>query len=180
MDWEKLAEGWSHQMPLPDFELQDHTGRKFRLGEMSEGHVFVGLIFTHCSVATACPKTTQKMLDVGMAWRALRDGGGTKGRALRLLTLTFDPEEDTPEVLARYSSSMRGELPDWIFATGPSELMAKRLPAMLGVMAVPPRAGREISHNVKAVLLGPGLRVLRSWSNNAFEVNEVLDEVVGR
>lgn len=168
--WRLLADRWVAGNPIPDFELTDHEGRAFQLSELAGDHVLVGLIFTHCSVPEACPRTTRQMLEVGTQWKKREKRDGV---SLRLLTLTFDPTEDTPAVLKAYSEGVRSQVPDWIFATGPTELMEDRLPAMFGVIARKKDDDGNIAHGVKAVLLGPGLQPLKTWTDNAFTPADV-------
>lgn len=172
--WKRMAEAWVHPNPIPSFPLVDHEGRDFHLGQLRDGHVLVGLIFTHCSVPEACPLTTQKMHEVGKLWRRKQAAGETGDRRLRLLTLTFDPEVDTPEVLASYSELVRRDVPDWLFATGETELLEETLPRMFGVIAGDKDADGNIAHSVKVALLRPGLRSVHTWTDNAFEPEEVV------
>jgi protein SCO1 len=175
--WARMAASWVYPNPLPSFPLVDHEGRSFRLAELRTGHVLVGLIFTHCSIPKACPLTTQKMHEVGKLWRERDEAGDTKGQALRLLTLTFDPEVDTPEVLNSYSELVRKDVPSWLFATGPVDLMETTLPRMFGVIANKGSDG-AIAHDVKVALLGPGLRPMQIWTDNAFEPADVVARVL--
>jgi len=178
--WRRLADTWVVGNPIPDFRLTDHAGRPFQLAELRGDHVLVGLVFTHCSIPEACARTTDRMFDVGKRWKQRQKAGKTRGASLRLLTLTFDPEEDTPEVLKAHSEGVRSVLPDWIWATGPTELMEARLPAMFGVVAGKKDDSGAIAHSVKAVLLGPGLRVLETWTDNAFAPEDVFAMVERR
>ena len=172
-----LARNWMPPQPIPNFELTNHHGKDFRLRDIARGHVLVGLIFTACSVEKACPLTTQKMFEVGRKWKAAQAAGKTGDKSLHLLTLTFDPENDTPEVLAAYGKAMLAEIPNWTFATGPVELMEKTLPEMFGVLAEDhPQAGK--AHNVKAALLGPGLVPLEEWKDNSFDPQAIVDRVL--
>ncbi|MEZ4220650.1 MAG: SCO family protein [Polyangiaceae bacterium] len=176
-DWQKLVDEWKYTQPLPDFELVAHTGKPFKLSELGDGYVFVGFIFTHCQVRTACPLTMQKMKAVQSEWFRLEASGGTKGRKLRLLTLTIDPENDTPAALKEYGEIYRVDFKDWTFATGPEGLMREGLPSMLGIMVMPDGQG-TISHGVKASLIAPGLAVIESWDDNAFEAEQVVAKVL--
>lgn len=169
-----MAEAWVHPNPLPSFPLVDHEGRDFHLGQLRDSYVLVGLIFTHCSVPEACPLTTQKMHEVGKLWRSKKTAGQVEDRRLRLLTLTFDPEVDTPDVLKSYSELVRRDVPDWLFATGETELLEETLPKMFGVLAGEKDAEGNIAHTVKVALLRPGLRSVHTWTDNAFEPEDVV------
>jgi cytochrome oxidase Cu insertion factor (SCO1/SenC/PrrC family) len=175
-EWKRLADHWISPQPLPNFELIDQSGKAFRLRDLSDGFVLVGFIFTTCGNPKACPLTTQKMHEVQQLWSAT-DKAKIGGRKLYLLTLTIDPENDTPEVLASYGALLRKDFDDWIFATGPEELMETALPNMFGVLAKADDKG-EIAHTVKVALLGPGLRPLEEWKNNRFEPEEVIEQIL--
>jgi protein SCO1/2 len=175
--YQRLADAWIYPNPIPNFDLIDHRARPFELEQLADGYVLVGFIFTTCSVATACPLTTQKMHEVGKLWRSRARGSDVDGRRLRLLTLTIDPDNDTPDVLSKYSELLRKDVPDWVFATGPEPLLQTILPGMFGVSAKPDGRG-TIEHTVRVALLGPGLRVRRQWANNDFSAAEVVAEVL--
>jgi cytochrome oxidase Cu insertion factor (SCO1/SenC/PrrC family) len=175
--WKRLAESWVHPRPIPNFELTNQDGRTFRVREFADGYVLVGFIFTTCGNPKACPLTTEKMRQVGKLWRERDKRGDTKGKKLRLLTLTIDPENDTPKVLASYGQLLRREFPAWTFATGPEELMQDVLPGMFGVLAEPDGKG-DIAHTVKVALLGPALRPLEEWKDNRFEPKKVVELVL--
>jgi protein SCO1/2 len=117
------------------------------------------------------------MHEVGKLWSARQKAGTTEGRKLRLLSLTFDPETDSPAVLASYSELVRRDVPDWIFATGPEELMEKALPSMFDVIARRNDQG-TLNHTVRVALLGPGLRAQQIWTDNAFTPKEVVERVL--
>ena len=173
-EWKRLANSWVHPSPIPSFELTDHNGKKFRLRDFGNDHVLVGLIFTSCSVPKACPLTTQKMYDTAKLWKATQD---KRDRSLRFLTLTFDPENDTPAKLKDYGKLLLQDFGEyWTLATGPMELMEETLPAMFGVRARD--SGDTIAHNVRAALLAPGLRKHKEWRDNSFAPEEVIAEVL--
>lgn len=169
-DWSTLVDTWSADAPLPPFQLLDQSARPFSLGDLSEGWVLMGFVFTRCTVPDACPRTMERMAAVQDAWRARKSEPGQ--RPLRLLTLTLDPSHDTPEVLRRYGERYGFDSEIWTLATGPEGLLDTALPSMINVLATPdPALG--IRHSVKAALLSPGLRLHREWKDNAFEPDEI-------
>jgi len=94
---------------LPSFALVDQDGKPFGAAEV-RGKVWVAdFIFTSCS--DACPRLTARM-------RSLQDRLDPAER-IGLLSITVDPERDTPGKLAEYAriSGAHGAL--WKFVTGP-------------------------------------------------------------
>jgi protein SCO1/2 len=94
---------------LPDFALTDQTGQPFGTREL-RGKVWVAdFIFTSC--AGSCPLLSQKMAEVAHRARHL-------GPDFHLVSLTVDPDRDTPEVLASYAARYRANPRKWSFLTG--------------------------------------------------------------
>lgn len=176
-EWKKLLDAWKYPAPIPNFELTDQDGKKFHLADFSDDYVFVGLIFTNCSVPTACPLTTKQMREVQELWAKRQAAGDTKGRKLQLLTLSFDPVTDTPAVLKKYGEKYGADFSNWTFATGPEELLSKGLPSLFGVLAMPDGGG-SYAHNVRTALLAPGLNDYEEWTDNAFNPAHVVDLVL--
>ncbi len=94
---------------LPRFELTDQDGRPFGTKDL-EGRVWLAsFIFTRCD--TICPAITAKMARVQGRTRQLEPG-------FRLVSISVDPEYDTPARLAEYARAHRASPRMWSFLTG--------------------------------------------------------------
>jgi protein SCO1/2 len=97
---------------LPSFQLTDQLGRGFGKKDML-GRVWVtNFIFTSC--AEACPKLTQKI-------RGIQDrltDAEQKSR-IGLISVSVDPERDTPAKLREYAQTFGAKESVWRFLTGP-------------------------------------------------------------
>src|SRR5438105_4145251 len=94
---------------LPSFALVDQDGKPFGAAEV-RGKVWVAdFIFTSCS--DACPRLTARM-------RSLQDRLDPAER-IGLLSITVDPERDTPGKLAEYARTSGAHVALWKFVTGP-------------------------------------------------------------
>jgi protein SCO1/2 len=94
---------------VPSFRLVDQRGTPFTDASM-RGHVsVVDFIFTRC--ATSCPRLTARMADVQS--RIAQDQSD-----VRLVSFSVDPENDTPEVLAKYAAGTHADPARWSFVTG--------------------------------------------------------------
>ena len=113
----KAAEGerLSKIGPAPAFELTAQDGRRLSLNEL-RGKV-VAVTFIYASCADACPLLTAKMA-------GLQDELGKDfGPKIFFISITVDPERDTPEVLTRYAQAHGADLAGWAFLTGtPGEI----------------------------------------------------------
>ncbi len=96
---------------LPDFALVNRDGRSVALADLGGRPWVAGFIFTRC--ALACPRLTAQMIRLG-ATRAA-------AAPVRRVSITVDPEHDTPEVLEAYAAAHGIEDPEWLFLTGERE-----------------------------------------------------------
>ena len=97
---------------LPEFQLEDQRGQGFGRRQLL-GHVWVAdFVFTHC--AEACPRLTQRMRSI-QDQLTQQEAAGNIG----LLSVSVDPERDTPEVLQRYARTFGVRDDVWRFLTGP-------------------------------------------------------------
>jgi cytochrome c peroxidase len=104
--------------PAADGEILSAEGEATRLHDLfGDGVVLLSFVYTQCSDAEGCPLATAVLHRVGARLGAERE---LLGR-LRLISLSFDPERDTPEVMRRYGEGFQRPGLDWRFATTDSE-----------------------------------------------------------
>jgi protein SCO1/2 len=101
-----------HIATLPAMEFTAHDGTKVTRADF-DGHVtVVDFIFTRCT--SSCPRLSERMAEA----RKTLDADVQSG-ALRFVSISVDPEHDTPEVLAKFAAVYKADAPAWRFATGP-------------------------------------------------------------
>lgn len=112
---------------LPDWPFTDQEGRTFWLGQTRGKVVVLGMIYTHCP--DVCPLITARMweLQQQVAAEGLAD-------QVFFVTITFDPERDTPEVLRRYAKVRKVDFRNWAFLTGDPHTI-QNLMEVLGIYA---------------------------------------------
>jgi len=94
---------------VPDFSLTDQLSRPVRLAGFRGEVVALNFIYTRCPLPDVCPR-----LSAGFARLQKRFAA----RDLILLSVTLDPQYDTPDVLARYAKIWRADSARWHFLTG--------------------------------------------------------------
>lgn len=96
--------------PAPEFSLVDQAGRPLASADLRGHVVVVNFIFTSCT--SACPLLTERM---AMVARVLTP---TKAPKLRFLSISIDPERDTPAALTAFAAAHGATDPRWSFVTG--------------------------------------------------------------
>jgi len=109
--------------PVPDFTLSDQAGRAVKLSDFRGQLVAVDFIYTRCPLPDVCPR-----LSANFARLQKRFGG-----KIVLLSISLDPEYDTPAVLTEYAQRWRADSLTWRFLTGPAEDV-RRVAARFGVV----------------------------------------------
>jgi protein SCO1/2 len=98
-----------HEYSLPDIALRDQSGRTVPLRELQrEGPLAVNFIFTTCT--TICPVMSATFSQMLFAL-------GPDAERIHLVSITIDPEHDSPAVLAEYARRFDAP-PGWSFLTG--------------------------------------------------------------
>jgi protein SCO1 len=96
--------------PAPEFTLTSQDGAQVRLADLRGKVVAVTFIFTRCTAT--CPVLTPMMSFV-------QDRLGSDfGSKIAFVSITVDPEHDTPDVLKEYADAFGADLKGWSFLTG--------------------------------------------------------------
>ena len=105
----------------PEFTLTNQEGKRLALKDL-RGKV-LAITFIYASCTDTCPLLTVKM--VGLQNQL----GAAFGSQVKFVSITVDPERDTPEILKRYGEAHHANFNGWAFLTGtPAEIrdVAKR------------------------------------------------------
>ena len=129
--------------PAPDFVLVAQDGSRFGLASLRGKVVLVTFIYTWCP--DICPALTVKMAHLQ------KDLAGAFGKDVAFVSITFDPERDTAEVLKDYAEAFDADPSGWFFLTGNIEAIRK-VAAEYGVLTFPGPDG-SIDHNLLTTLI---------------------------
>lgn len=113
---------------LPDFALYDQNGKVVTAARFRGKQVMLNFIFSRCPVATMCPAATANMTTTQ---RKAREAGITN---IEFVSITLDPDYDTPGVLKEYARVRGIDTANFSFLTGP-EGAIKDLLLQFGIIA---------------------------------------------
>lgn len=102
---------------VTSFELTDAQGQTVTQNDL-KGKVWVAdFIFTTCP--GPCPLLSKNMAAIHRSFKLLND--------VRMVSLTVNPENDTPDVLKEYAKTYDADLSKWLFLTGDREQITRLL-----------------------------------------------------
>lgn len=97
---------------MPDFTLTDQNGCAVRLADFRGKVVAVNFIYTRCPLPEVCPRLSATFAQLQ------RRFAKSMGSGLALLSISIDPQYDTPDVLAAYARKWGADAARWRFLTG--------------------------------------------------------------
>jgi protein SCO1 len=131
--------------PAPEFTLTSQDGAQIALADLRGKVVAVAFIYTLCS--TTCPVLTPMMSFV-------QDQLGPDfGKKIAFISITVDPERDTPEVLKEYAQAFGANLAGWAFLTGAPDAI-RDVTRRYGVFAAKTADG-DVDHTFLTSIIDP-------------------------
>lgn len=148
---------------IADFEFTERSGKIIHKEDLVGHPWVVSFIFTHC--AGPCFRVTSAM-------RRLQDEF-FKDTDLRLVTITVDPERDSPAQLAKYANDFQASPERWLFLTDPNGLKDKIYPLINGSFLMPVQEatgkmrveGHEFIHTNNILLVDEQGVVQGKWNS---------------
>ena len=160
--------------PVPDFSLVNQDGKTVRMDSFKGSVTLVTFIYTRCPFQDYCPLVSNNFAQIYAAAR-LNPALYSK---IRLLSISFDPAHDTPQVLHQYGSSFRkttGSMPfdRWEFVTAsPKEL--EKITNFFGVLYDPSQ--QEITHSLSTSVIGPQGTIYKWYGDNSWKPSDLLGD----
>jgi protein SCO1/2 len=134
--------------PVPDFTMTGQDGHPFKLSDLRGKVIVLTFIYTRCPMPDFCPLMDRKFSDLSQHLSAFPN----RAKEIRLISVSFDPEHDTPEVLRKHAQ-IRGAVPPlWSYAVASHPELTK-IAAPLGLFFGPD--GTDIAHNLATAVIDP-------------------------
>ena len=157
---------------LPDYRFTNQLGQAVSLSQFRGQALAFTFIFTRCPFPTFCPLMSNN-------FQAAQDALLKNANAptnWHLLTISFDPEYDTPERLKNYAAMHRAEPTRWDYLTGTLvDITALSEQVGLQFWREP---GGNISHNLRTVVVDARGRVQKIFTENKWTVEELTEEII--
>jgi protein SCO1 len=143
---------------VPDYKFTNQFGAAFSLADFRGRALGLTFIFTRCPFPTYCPRMNGNFAG---AQKKLVEAGSPTNWAL--VSLTIDPEFDTPKVLSSYSKTYMPDTNHWIFATTDFWNL-DGLTEQLGLQFW--KQDASINHNLRTAVIDPRGRLQKVFVGN--------------
>jgi protein SCO1/2 len=172
------TEGASEPKPgdaVPDYQLTNQDGKRISLHKYRGKALLVTFIYTRCPLPDYCTLMSNNFAEID---RELRKNP-TLYPQTHLLSITVDPDYDTPKVMRSYGASHTGKYGEetfthWEFATGtPDEI--KSVAKFFGLTYFQDKD--QIIHNLSTAMVAPDGKLFKLYKGNEWKPSEVLADV---
>ena len=158
--------------PMPEYHFTNELGKGIKLSDYKGKSVAITFIFTRCPFPTFCPRMSNNFLDVQKLMLSQTNGPTN----WQLLTLSFDPEHDTPEVLQDYARRYQYDPAHWSFLTG----------ELIDITAITEQFGQQfwtdpqaggINHNLRTAIIDASGKVRTIFPGNTWTPQDIAKEL---
>jgi len=161
---------------VPDFLLTNQSGKHISLKQYRGNVLFVTFIYTRCPFPDFCPRMSNNFAEL---YKQLDSNPALAGA--HLLSVSFDPEHDSPNVLRDYGYSVAHTHEPALFRRW--EFAAPRpadLPAIADFFAltVKPEGGL-ITHNLSTAVIGPDGKIVKWYHGSDWQPSDLIRDAAG-
>lgn len=163
---------------IPDFKLSNQDGKALTFKDYRGKAVAVTFIYRECPLPDYCIKMSQNFSDLA---NQLHDDEEPKQK-IRLLSISFDPDRDTPEKLKQYGLGYLGQGPKsdftiWHLAVG-SEKEVRSIADFFGLRYEIDQTDKtQFNHSLRTAVIGPDGTVRKIFAGNEWTNEDLLREL---
>jgi len=151
---------------VPNFALLDQDKHRVQFTSFRGRVVALNFVYTRCALPDFCFRSTNNF---DLLQKRFKD---KLGKSLILLTVTFDPAHDDPEVLRKYAAVWKADSRTWHFLTGTSAEI-QRLCEVFGVDVFPDEG--LMTHSLHTIVIDRKGAMVSNMEGNQFTANQLAD-----
>jgi len=164
---------------VPDFGLVNQDGKRIHLTQYRGKTLLITFVYTRCPQPDQCTLMSNNFAAID---KALQQQPETYDKT-HLLTISFDPDYDTPKVLRSYGASHTGRYSDetfqhWEFASGTKDEV-KGIAQFFGLRYYHDTESNDeqVIHSMRTAVVGPDGKVVKLYRGNEWKPEEVLSDL---
>jgi len=156
---------------VPDTRLIDQDKKQTSLSSLRGHRVALTFIYTRCPLPDFCPLMDKNFQQVQAAVKKAPELAD-----VHLVSVTLDPEFDTPAVLKRYAQGLEADPAVWHFVTGDRGEFAS-FGKSFGVTAEAGTPDSALVHNLRTAVIDPDGRLVKAYSGNMWTPAELIADL---
>jgi protein SCO1 len=158
---------------VPDFSFTNQGGKRISLQQFRGNVLFLTFIYTRCPFPDFCPRMSSNFAEI---YKQIGTDPALAGA--RLLSISFDPEHDTPKVLRDYGFSVAHThepalFSRWEFAAPTTAYLPKI--ADFFALTVKPENGL-ITHNLSTAVIGPDGKIVKWYHGSDWQPSDLIKD----
>jgi protein SCO1/2 len=158
---------------LPEYTFTNSQNQVVRFSDFKGRAVAFTFIFTRCPFPTFCPRLSTSFAETQAKLQALPNGPTN----WNLLSITIEPEYDTPERLKAYGARYKADPAHWEFLTG-DLIDITALGEQFGLQFWRANANEPINHNVRTVVVDAAGKVQWVTPENEWKPEGLAEQIV--
>lgn len=160
---------------VPDYGLVNQSEQPIHLGQYRGKTLLLTFIYTRCPIPDYCTLMSQNFAQIESKLAEEPD----LYQKTHLLSITIDPDYDTPAVLRSYGAAHTGKYTDekfahWEFATGTKDQI-KGVAQFFGLRYYADQD--QINHLLRTAIIDPEGKVRKVYRDNSWKPDDVLAEL---
>jgi protein SCO1/2 len=157
---------------VPDYPFTNELNQPISLGRFKGKALGLTFIFTRCPFPNFCPRMSENFSAAYQKLSSAPEGP----KNWHLLSLSFDPEFDTPAVLKNYARRYQYDTNHWSFATG-AWIEIDAITEQFGLEFSRAQSGVGWDHKLRTVVIDAAGKVQKVYTGNAWTVDDFVEEM---
>jgi protein SCO1 len=164
---------------IPDFTLVNQDGKPIHLSQYKGKALALTFVYTRCPQPDQCTLMSNNFAAVDLELQKQPEIYANT----HLLTVSFDPDYDSPKVMRSYGSSHTGRYSDekfghWEFTTGSAEEV-KHIAEFFGLRYFKDSSTGEeqVMHSLRTAVIDPAGKLVKLYRGNEWKPSELADDL---
>src|SRR5947209_4788517 len=164
---------------IPDFELMNQDGKRIHLAQYRGQALALTFIYTRCPQPDQCTLMSSNFAAIDQELKKQPE----LYAKTHLLSISFDPDYDTPKVMRSYGSSHTGRYSDetfqhWEFATGTTDEV-KGIAQFFGLRYYhdTESGDEQVIHSLRTAVIGPDGKLVKLYRGNEWKPAEIVSDL---
>jgi len=160
----------TNRHPLLQFPFTNQFGTPVTLDSFRGNALGITFFFTHCPIPEYCPRLSRNFEEASQKLSSLPDTPTN----WHFLSVSIDPQKDTPEVLRTYAERYHYDSNHWTFLTGSAEKI-RELASLSGVTYE--AEGAFLNHNFRTLIIAPNGALRKSFPIGGNLSEQIAEEI---